>query len=195
LSYDNFGNVANGKLSTDRPNTFKAFGSYRFSWLKRMSTDIGASQFVYQGTPVTTSVAIRIVDPGIGQTGSFGVYPNGRGDLGRTPWLTQTDLIVNHRIRYDERIAFKFQFNVINLWDERNSIGFFTGGQGAQNLLAPGQFVAFKTPEEYLNGNGNLFTKIDAGIKAGTLSRDPRFNLPFQFQAPREARFAIGIEF
>jgi hypothetical protein len=195
LSYDNFGRVANGKLATDRPNTFKAFGSYRFNWLKRMSTDIGASQFVYQGTPNSTSVAIRIVDPAIGQTGSFGVFPNGRGDLGRTPWLTQTDLIINHRIRYDERVAFKFQLNVINLWDERNSIGFFTGGQGAQNLLAPGQFVAYKTPEAYINGNGDLFTKIDAGIKAGTLARDPRFNLPFQFQAPREARFAIGIEF
>lgn len=201
LSYDNFGNIVNGRLATDRPNTFKAFGSYRLNWLKRMTTDIGASQFIYQGTPVTTSVAIRISDPTcFGQgfacnTGNFSVFPNGRGDLGRTPWYTQTDLLVNHRVRYDEHIAFKFQFNVLNLWDERNVLGRFTGGQGAQNLLAPGQFVAYRTPEEYINGNGNLFTRINAGIAAGTLSRDPRFNLPFQFQAPREARFAIGIEF
>jgi antitoxin (DNA-binding transcriptional repressor) of toxin-antitoxin stability system len=189
LSFDNFGNLANGRLATDRPNTFKGFGSYRFNWLKRMSTDIGASQFIYQGTPVTTSIAIRIVDPAIGQTGSFAVYPNGRGDLGRTPWYTQTDLLVNHRIRYDEHIAFKFQLNVTNLWDERNVTGRYTGGQGAQNLLAPGQFVPFLTPEAYVNGNGNLLTL------ARTKVLDPRFNLPFQFQEPRVARFAIGIEF
>lgn len=189
LSFDNFGHEVLGRLATDRPNTFKVFGSYQFNWWKRMTTDIGASQFAYQGTPVTTSIAIRIVDPAIGQTGSFSIYPNGRGDLGRTPWQTQTDLIVNQRIRYDERIAFKIQLNVTNLWDERNVVGNYTGGQGAQNLLAPGQFVPYLTPEAYLNGNGDVFAKAKAKVV------DPRFNLPFQFQEPRVLRFAFGIEF
>jgi hypothetical protein len=185
LSYDNFGNLANGLLPTDRPNTFKAFGSYQFNWLKRMTTDIGASQFVYQGTPISTSVSILI--PG----GSpFSVLPNGRGDLGRTPWYTQTDFIVNHRIRYDERIAFKFQVNVLNLFDERNVLGHFTGGQGNPNLLVSGQSVAYARPEDYINGNGDIFNRI----KTQGRIVDPRFNLPFQFQNPREARFAVGIE-
>jgi len=197
LSYTNFGQLANGLLATDRPNTFKAFGSYRFNWLKRMSTDIGASQFLYQGTPVTTSISMKILDPnclGPGKpcsTGQFSVFANGRGDLGRTPWLKQTDLLVSHRIRYNERLTIKLQANVLNLWDSRDVIGRYTGGQGAQNMLAPGQFVTYKTPQDYVNGNGDIFTLI----KTQNRQVDPRFNLPFQFISPRQARFAIGIEF
>ena len=190
LSYTNFGKLANGLLATDRPNTFKFFGSYRLNWLKRMTTDIGASQFAYQGTPVTTSIPIKISNPAIGSTGAFSVFPNGRGDLGRTPWQTQTDLIINHRIRYSERLAFKVQLNVTNLWDERNTIGRFTGGQGQPAMLVSGQFVPYLTPEAYINGNGDVFTQI----KARNLVVEPRFNLPFQFQGPREARVAIGLE-
>jgi len=199
LSYTNFGKLANGLLATDRPNTFKFFGSYRLNWLKRMTTDIGASQFAYQGTPVTTSVPIKIsvpdcdpVTPGNQpcSTGAFSVFANGRGDLGRTPWQTQTDLIINHRIRYSERLAFKVQLNVTNLWDERNTIGRFTGGQGSPSMLVSGQFVPYLTPEAYINGNGDIFTQV----KTRGLVVEPRFNRPFQFQGPREARVAIGLE-
>jgi hypothetical protein len=150
-----------------------------------MSTDVGLSQFIYQGTPVSTSVAIKI--PG---GGAFSVLPNGRGDLGRTPWFTQSDLLVNHRIRYDERVAFKFQLNVTNLFDERNVIDRFTGGQGNPNMLVSGQSVTYATPEDYINGNGNIFSLIKS---QGRLV-DPRFNLPRSFQGAREARFAVGIE-
>src|SRR5205085_10942910 len=153
-----------------------------------MATDFGVSQFLYQGTPITTSIAMRIVDPAIGQTGTFAVFPNGRGDLGRTPWYKQTDLLVNHRVRWTEHATVKFQLNVLNLFDQRGVLGNYTGGQGAQNLLAPGQFVTYRTPEDYLNGNGDIFEKIKTKVA------DPRFNLPFQFQSPREARIAIGIE-
>lgn len=190
LSYTNFGKLANGLLATDRPNTFKFFGAYQINWLKRMTTDIGLSQFAFQGTPITTSVAIKISDPAIGSTGAFSVFPNGRGDLGRTPWMTQSDLIINHRVRYDEHIAFKFQLNVTNLFDQRAVLSHFTGGQGNPNMLVSGQFVPYLTPEAYINGNGDIF----AQIKARGLTVDPRFNLGQQFQDPREARIAIGIE-
>jgi hypothetical protein len=190
LSYDNFGKLANGLLATDRPNTFKFFGAYQVNWLKRMTTDIGVSQFAFQGTPITTSVAIKISDPAIGSTGAFSVFPNGRGDLGRTPWMTQSDLIINHRVRYDEHITFKFQLNVTNLFDERNVLSNFTGGQGNPNMLVSGQFVPYKTPEAYINGNGDIFTQI----KTRGLTVEPRFNRAQQFQDPREARIAFGIE-
>jgi Carboxypeptidase regulatory-like domain/TonB dependent receptor/TonB-dependent Receptor Plug Domain len=185
LSFDNFGNVANGLLPTDRPNTFKFFGDYSFNWLHRLRTDVGVSQYVYQGTPISTSVAIII--PG---GSAFSVLPNGRGDLGRTPWLTETGLLVTQKYRVNERIGIKFQLNVTNLWDERNELGNFTGGQGSPNMLAPGQSVSYATPEDYINGNGDIFTRI----KTQHRIIDPRFNLPFQFQNPREARIAVGIE-
>jgi hypothetical protein len=57
-------------------------------------------------------------------------------------------------------------------------------------MLAPGNTVSYATPEAYINGNGDIFSRI----KAQGLVVDPRFNLPFQFQGAREARFAVGIE-
>jgi hypothetical protein len=104
--------------------------------------------------------------------------------------MTQSDLIINHRVKYDEHITFKFQLNVTNLFDERNTLSTFTGGQGNPNMLVSGQFVPYKTPEAYINGNGDVFSQI----KTRNLTVEPRFNLAQQFQDPREARIAIGIE-
>jgi hypothetical protein len=191
LSYDNKGQLANGLLATDRPNTFKFFGSYRLNWLGNMSTDFGVSQIAYQGVPITTAVLMRIVQ-GTNSTGSFGVFPNGRGDLGRTPWLTQTDLLINHRVKLNERMSLKLQLNVTNLWDQRAVLATFTGSQGTGGtMLTPGQFVTYATPEAYINGNGNIFTLATA--QGRTI--DPRFNKAMQFQGPREARIAVGVEF
>jgi hypothetical protein len=44
--------------------------------------------------------------------------------------------------------------------------------------------------KEYINGNGNTFTRITSQSR----TIDPRFNKAFQFQSPREARVAVGIE-
>ncbi|HVG18065.1 MAG TPA: TonB-dependent receptor [Blastocatellia bacterium] len=186
LAFDNFGRVLNGRMGTDRPNTFKAFASYQLNW-KRMTTDIGGSQFIYQGTPITTSAGVNI------DGSKFNVFPNGRGDLGRTPWYTQTDLIVNHTVRYDERIAFRFSLNVLNLWDERNVLGRYTGAQDNRinGMTEQGQDVFYDTPEQFINGNGDFFARQ----KAQGIQISPRFNLPYQFQAPREARFSVGIIF
>lgn len=185
LSYDNFGRLANGLLPTDRPNTFKFFGNYQLNWFKRMQTDIGVSQYIYQGVPVSTSVSI-IIPGGAG----FSVLPNGRGDLGRTPWLTETGLVLNNRIRLNERMKLRMQLNVTNLFDERNVLARSTGGQGVPNMLLSGQSVSYPTPEAYINGNGDIFARIKSQGKVV----DPLFNLPFQFQNPREARVALGIE-
>lgn len=58
-------------------------------------------------------------------------------------------------------------------------------------MLTPGQFVTYATPEAYINGNGNIFTLATA--QGRTI--DPRFNKAMQFQGPREARIAVGVEF
>ncbi len=51
--FDAHGNVMGGRLPTDRPNTFSAFGSYRLKTILG-DTQLGISQAIYQGTPVST---------------------------------------------------------------------------------------------------------------------------------------------
>src|SRR5207247_10720689 len=91
-----------------------------------------------QCVTLTTAILIKLaftVAAGTHTTGSLGVFPNGRGDLGRTPWLTQSDLLVNHRVKLSERLTLKFQLNVTNLWDQRIVLARFTGSQGTGGTM------------------------------------------------------------
>lgn len=199
IDFDAFGRHVLGALATDRPNTFKLFTSYRFNWKvlgKGMETEIGGSQLVYQGIPISTQVQTRI-GPGIGVP----IYSNGRGDLGRTPVFTQTDLILTHYVNINERVKLRFQASVFNAWDERNVTNRFP------LLTGPGQTVVYCTTDPALTNCGNVtvpqayrtflasngdFTRR---ITAQNVKLDPRYNKASTFQTPREARFAIGITF
>lgn len=75
-----------GRLGTDRPHTLKLFGSYSLA-SKLGTTSFGLNQIAYSGTPDSTTV-IYLSAP---------TYPYGRGDMGRTPTVTQTDLMVKHQ--------------------------------------------------------------------------------------------------
>ena len=46
------------------------------------------------------------------------VFFGGRGDLGRTPTFTQTDLLIGHTILLTERVKLRFDANVINLFNQ-----------------------------------------------------------------------------
>ena len=44
---------------------------------------------------------------------------NGRGDLGRTPTLSQTDLMVSHEFKIKEGKTLRFEFNMMNLFNQK----------------------------------------------------------------------------
>ena len=152
--FDGHGGLSNGLLPTDRPNTFKAFGAYRFNYGflgKRMETEFGGTQLIYQGTPITSYVNVEIAEtvglhPELGEdrpllTNFVPVFLNGRGDLGRTESYTQTDMLINHRIPVTERVALRFSFNVLNVFNEKNVIdrsGSIVRTAGATPTASPG---------------------------------------------------------
>jgi hypothetical protein len=99
-----------GRLATDRPHVFKLYGSYSFGF----GTELGGFFYGGSGTPVSTLVA---TDNGIP------VLVNGRGDRGRTPFLTQTDFMVAHEIKMgdDGNKRLRFEFNMINLFNQKTA--------------------------------------------------------------------------
>jgi outer membrane receptor protein involved in Fe transport len=184
LIFDTFGKPLYGRLATDRPNTFRTFAAYTFNYKlggKSMVTEVGGAQTIFQGIPITTSLNARVGESGV----NIGVFPSGRGDLGRTPVFTNTDLVVNHIINISDRVKIKFSLNVFNLFDERNAGDLFA------NLVAPGQFVAYKDLNDYLNSKGDFMQRIEKQ----KLLVDPRYKLPTTFQGPRNVRFNFGIQF
>ncbi|MBI3698789.1 MAG: TonB-dependent receptor [Acidobacteria bacterium] len=96
-----------GPLGTDRPHTFKLFGTYELK-TKAGSTFFGLTQVAYSGTPDSTTVIYQ----------SAPTFPYGRGDLGRTPVFTQTDLGIHHSVKLRERATLKFEADIRNLFNQ-----------------------------------------------------------------------------
>src|SRR5205085_3737048 len=105
-----------GRLASDRPNVFNAYGAYIFDWMgsKTNSTEISLFQTVQSGTPVTTFISFD---------GATTIY-SGRGDLGRTHHFSQTDLSFTHRYKFgkDSRFTLAGDFNILNLFDQKTEL-------------------------------------------------------------------------
>jgi hypothetical protein len=107
--YDAHGNNGiYGRLPTDRPHVLKFYGSKLFKW----GTEVGGFFRAMSGTPVTTQV----------QTVNLGMYVNGRADMGRTPFFNQTDLMVAHQFKVGEGKNLRFEFNMINLFNQKTNM-------------------------------------------------------------------------
>jgi len=95
-----------GRLATDRPHVFKTYGSYEFKW----GTSVSANFYAGSGTPLSTIVEDTLWDP---------MIVNGRGDMGRTPVLSQMDLMVAHEFKIRENKKLRIEFNFLNLFNQK----------------------------------------------------------------------------
>jgi len=119
MGYTAEGHSDSGRLATDRPNVFNAYGAYLIDWgTKTNSTEISAFQTFQQGSPLTTLWSFD---------GSTTIAYH-RGDLGRMPMFTQTDLNISHRYKFgrDGRFTLVGDFNVLNLWDQKKPVTYQT---------------------------------------------------------------------
>lgn len=120
VAYNADGTPSVGRLPTDRPHLFKLYGSYLVDWSQRFgfgrnhSTEFSGFTQASSGTPLTTRFRFAGFDTAI---------LNGRGDLGRTEALTQTDFALRHKYRFgsEERFTLAFDLDVLNTFNERNA--------------------------------------------------------------------------
>jgi hypothetical protein len=117
LGFNADGEVDNGRLATDRPHVFKAFGGYTFDWggSKSNSTEVSAFTTIQSGSPVTTFYQLFSVTSAL---------LSERGDQGRTEMFTETDLAIRHRYKFgrDNKFVLEPYVNFRNLFDERNEL-------------------------------------------------------------------------
>jgi hypothetical protein len=142
--FNDAGGQSEGLLGTDRPHALKLFAFYGFkSGLG--ATNVGINQVVLSGTPDTTSV-IYLSAP---------TLPFGRGDLGRTPMYSQTDLTLSHSFNLGKRMGLRFDANVRNLFDQDSVISRVTqlnrSGAIPQSLLPLSKFFAGYNVYDYVN--------------------------------------------
>jgi hypothetical protein len=188
------GNEDLGRLATDRPHVFKAYGAYIFDWFgsKANSTELSAFTTVQSGTPKTSFINFFTTT----------IFDR-RGDLGRTEMFTQTDFAVTHRYRFgrDDRFTMAFDLNVLNLFDEDNVLQHYTTLTGSglslngNNLNVPDPNNPVSLINRYTSGQ--LLGAINAYINNANQPnrKDIRYGQPSVFQDPRAVRFGFRLLF
>ena len=109
LMWDSHGNLdVVGRLATDRPHVVKLYGAYDFP----TGTQVGAFVYAGSGTPMTTYVVT---------TNQIPVMVNGRGDMGRTPVYSRTDLLLSQGLSLAGSKRLRFELNVQNLFNQKTA--------------------------------------------------------------------------
>ncbi len=107
--WDSHGHLdVTGLLPTDRTHVVKLFGSYQAPF----GTTLGLFQYAGSGTPLSTYV---------NTSNNIPVFVNGRGDLGRTPFLTRTDLLVSHELKMLGSRSLRAELNITNLFNQKST--------------------------------------------------------------------------
>ena len=195
------GETDNGRLETDRPHVFNAYGAYILNWKgSNNTTEFSAFQTVASGTPQTTRIfLVSTVTPAIFLK---------RGDLGRSPTFSQTDFSVTHRYRFgrDNRFTLVGDLNFLNLFDQDTVTGLhvvrnlntsvISGATNFPGLLYP----IPRNGAPFVNAytSGALLPIINAYLAgdATNLNRlDARYGQPNMFQGPRAVRFGFRLLF
>ncbi len=183
------GETDNGLLATDRPNVFNAFGAYIFDWMgnKTNSTEFSFFQTVQSGTPQTTLINFIVPIP-----------ETRRGDLGRTPRFSQTDIAVSHKYRFgrDNRFTVVGDLNILNLLNQDIVTSLFTTKTGV--TLSPATFGLSEIAGANAFTSGELSGRINTFLQ-GTPTALNRLNSAYGqangFQGPRSVRFGFRLLF
>jgi hypothetical protein len=170
-----------GRLATDRPHSFKFYGNRDFKWGGSQVTDIGAFFMLASGTPLTTNVWTFNHIP---------VMVNGRGDMGRTPVLSQTDLLVGHTFRLGETKSLRFEFNGLNVFNQKTSRNRFNG----LNREQESSFISLADVDLFQGFDYNAMIRSTPDA-AGRGAIDPRFGLDDIFNPGFSGRFGVKFTF
>jgi hypothetical protein len=189
ILFDSHGNVdIKGRLATDRPHVFKLYGNKEFAWKTGGVTDLGLFQYAGSGTPLTMVVQTINQIP---------IMVEGRGSMGRTPFLTQTDFMVGHTIKFGEVKKLRFEFNAINVFNQKTARSRFTSlnrGAGAGGAQAGSSIDLSKTD---LTKGFDYVTMLNntADQKSGRGAYDPLFGLADIFNQGFSGRFGVKFIF
>jgi hypothetical protein len=169
MSFDQTGKALYGRLQSDRPFQFKSQAGYRMPW----GTQVGANFNWYSGLLNTTSVTYKGVP----------VFVFGRGDLGRSPMFTQTDLNFTQNFTF-RRTSLLVVFNIDNLFDQDTELTkAVTKYRDA--LVLPSDTVFF----------GGFDTTARVAAMATPARPNDTYNKATSFQGARSARLSVKFTF
>ena len=134
------------------------------------------NQYIASGLPVTREI-------GIYPPNTLPVQYLGRGSDGRTPVTSQTDLLIQHSIKFAGTRSMQVSFNVLNLFNQ----------DIANSQFSTYQYTGGVVPDEtaFYAGRQTLASLI----QSQNVIKDPRFLMDNGYQAPIQARFGLKFLF
>jgi hypothetical protein len=180
MSFDSKGNAVYGRLQNDRPLQFKAQAGYVMPW----GTQVGVNYFAASGYVNSSTVSYKSVP----------VFYAGRGDLGRSPTYSQTDLNFTHRFRLPKNLRADIQFNIDNLFDQDTWTTLATTPY-RDSLTLPRvcrSATDIGCDDVFFNGF-DLAAAMAARTPAGRPNKT--YNQPNAFQSARGARLMMKLLF
>ena len=190
LVWDASGNPVEGLLPTDRPHYLKVQATYDFPW----GTNIGVFQQVMSGGPKSTTINLLGYNP---------TFVNGRGDLGRLPTTSQTDMSINHDFRVMGTHRFGINLNIDNLFNQNGVLNENTAPY-RDSFSVPSSIASSVSPSGVLSARDNYLLNqgydpaflASAMRAAGTRMRDNSlYGKPSSFQGRRSLRLGVRYTF
>jgi hypothetical protein len=183
ILFDSHGNLdPQGLLATDRPNVVKLYGAYQFDF----GTQLGVFFYGGSGTPLSTQVV------GLQQ---YAPFVNGRGDMGRTPVLTRTDLLVSHELKMAGKRRLRLELNVQNLLNQKTVTHRYNflnkgGPAGGQTLAADA--ISFANVDL---AKGYDYNALILKTPEGANAYDPRYGLADLYNPGLQGQFSVKFMF
>lgn len=185
-----------GVLSTDRPHVLKAYGGYTWDWWasKNNATDFSFFTTAMSGTPQTSVVNLGVPT----------VYTK-RGDLGRTPTFTQTDLTIAHSYKFGRDSKYKITADITatNAFNE-NNVTALNPNRWLDNSLALENLLPANFPSQnsfdamvYMQNaviNGQAAAAVESFVNIDA-NKNILLGRPSAYQAKRNIRFGFRFTF
>src|SRR5207237_56109 len=116
----------------------------------------------------------------------------GRGSEGRTPFLTQSDLYVQHGFRIGGGREIQINATLLNLFNQRTVLDKVSTIRRTGAIpLGPG----FYTEAQFYAGQLDFDQLINTSVAAGRMTLNPQFLLANRYQDPIQARFGVRFTF
>ena len=172
-----------GPLQSDRRFTSTIFGSYAFD---KEQLDglldglvVGFTESVMDGVPYSTEIQLNNIQ---------GMFPFGRGDQGRHPVVTQTDVYAEYNFELADGYRAQFNLNVTNLFDQDTVLQYNRNYERDTLTLSDDEILNY-----YQTGTPIPYRAL---IGPGTGVRlNDAYGMAQNFQAPRTIRLGLKLTF
>jgi len=123
-----------------------------------------------------------------------GVFVEGRGDMGRTPAYTRTDLLISHDVPLSGNKHMKVEYNVLNLFNQKTTRYIYNGlnrglGAGQQRTSAA---IDMRTVDLT---KGYDYNALILATSEGKGAYDPRYGKPALFEDGFRSYVTLKFEF